>query len=429
LIKNLIKIWLSDSVKVFQTGQLLKQAAVWVSSVIIAKSSISLQDIGQLEWIFFLGFSFSFFWLSSIIQLFLKTSNEIDHSLNDSFSNYFSLTIVISIFTGCFYAIWGFFNHIDNYILISIYLFILGPSSWIHYLWFKKKPGHLQFMFSLLYFLGNILAVYYGSWISKSLSAILVGLIVLQFVSTTLCLPYYKPKFHITSITNILNTNFKWLSGIAMLGGLSVVIDGVLVKLFFSEPSNFAIYRYGARELPLAAILLTALGQASIPGFTTSLTITIVSFKKRTNRLMMILFPIYTIFLIVSNLLFKWFYGGQFSEAVILFDVMLLVIILRFINTNSLIISINKESALFWIAFKEIVINIAVSLILLPFMGLVGIVIGTLISFTYERIASVKLLQENNIAIGTYLPVKTFILFGGLIVSVFIAKQFLLTIF
>jgi O-antigen/teichoic acid export membrane protein len=429
LNKNLLKIWFSDPVKVFQAGQLLKQAAVWVSSVIIAKSTISLQDIGQLEWILFLGFTFSFFWLSSIIQLYLKSTNAGIQKIDSNFSQYFSLTIIISFIISCLYAVWGYIHNYEDFILISIYLFTLGPSSWIHYLWFKQKSSQVQFILSLFYFFSYLLAVIYGSWISKSIVGIITGLIVIQITWTLMCFPYYKPNFYIKSISDILNANFKWLSGIAILGGMSVVIDGTIVRNFFSDSSYFAIYRYGARELPIAAILLTALGQASIIGFSTDLAYTLESFKKRTRRLMSILFPAYISFLLGSNLIFKWFYGAQFTEAVLLFDVMLLVVILRFINTNSLIISIHKERALFWIALKENIINIVVSLVLIQVMGLIGIVIGTLLAFIYEKIASVKLLQENNIPIGTYVPLKTFTAFSALLVCTFIAKQFLLTIF
>jgi peptidoglycan biosynthesis protein MviN/MurJ (putative lipid II flippase) len=175
---------------------------------------------------------------------------------------------------------------------------------------------------------------------------------------------------------------------------------------------------------------MTSLGQAYLPLFKQSFSTYSNYFKERNRRLQHYLFPLYMLLLVSSNYLFEVLYGGRFGEAVLIFDLMILLIILRFINTNAIFISLDEEKTLFTITWQEVLVNIAVSLSLLPILGLAGIVAGTLIANLFEKIRSVWYLHKiRGITWQDYMPSGTYWFYSLLLLMIFVIKHILLTIF
>jgi O-antigen/teichoic acid export membrane protein len=77
------------------------------------------------------------------------------------------------------------------------------------------------------------------------------------------------------------------------LSGSAQFVDGFIVTSYFDE-ETFAVFRYGARELPLAMLLANALSNAMLPDFAQreNLTQNLRQLKENVSRLMHFLFPL-----------------------------------------------------------------------------------------------------------------------------------------
>ncbi|MEZ5032210.1 MAG: hypothetical protein R2787_12460 [Saprospiraceae bacterium] len=53
-----------DRSRVFQLFQVARQGATVLIAILLAKSDLSLGDIGQYEQLLFLGYTLTFFWLT-----------------------------------------------------------------------------------------------------------------------------------------------------------------------------------------------------------------------------------------------------------------------------------------------------------------------------------------------------------------------------
>lgn len=421
---------MTDPIKVFQFSQLLRQAAVWISAIVIARSGLSMEAIGWFEWILFLGFTSLFFWLSSLIQDFLKTPGSPVFPLRETFSVLFYRSVVLSILVSSPIALYGMVQGDSIYLYGSAYILTLGPSSLINYYLYAAKRNRQQITMTTLHFAGYLTLAATGSWYFKSVETVLLLLSLLQMGMVLSTLPILTVQVSWKKIWPLIPVTSRWLTAIAVLGGLGTVVDGFLVKSFFDDEASFAVYRYGAREIPLAALMMTSLGQAFLPLFKESFAKYKNFYRERNRRMQQYLFPFYILLMLSSQYVFEVLYGGRFSEAVLIFDLMILLICLRFINTNAIFISLDEEKALFTISWQEVMINIVFSLCLLPIWGLAGIVVGTLVANLFEKIRSVWYLRKiRGIYWQDYMPSGTYWFYSLLLLAIFVIKHILLTIF
>jgi hypothetical protein len=421
---------LTDPIKAFQFSQLLRQAAVWISAIVIARSGLSLEAIGLFEWILFLGFTSLFFWLSSLIQDFLKTPGSSTSALKETFSILFYRSGILSLLVSSPVAFYGIIQNDTTYLYGAAYILTMGPATLIHYYLYAANKTGMQITITLLYFTGYLALSAAGAWLFKSIETVLMLLSLLQMGMLFVALPLLSIHISRKQIWPLLPISSRWLTAIAIFGGLGTVVDGFLVKSFFDEEGSFALYRYGAREIPLAALLMTSLGQAYLPLFKENFSVYKHQYVERNRRLQHYLFPLYAALLIGSNFLFNVLYGGRFVEAVLIFDLMILLICLRFINTNAILVALGEEKALFSISWQEVIVNVVVSLCLLPAWGLAGIVVGTLVANLFEKIRSVLYLQKKKgLTWHDYMPSGTYWLYTLLLLTIFLLKHILLTIF
>ena len=205
------------------------------------------------------------------------------------------------------------------------------------------------------------------------------------------------------------------------------VTDGWLVKIWSDDEEIFAIFRYGARELPLSLAASVALSGAVIPLISSSTESGLAQLKKRALSWMHVLFPVSIALVLSSTYLFDWFYGERFIDSVILFDVMLLLVISRLIFPQSILLAKGMYGLIFKVSVVEIMLNVVLSICLLYYFGLVGIVAGTVVAFLCEKLIMIFIIRKRfQISLSTYHALSWHLLYTMLICIALLCKYIII---
>jgi O-antigen/teichoic acid export membrane protein len=203
-------------------------------------------------------------------------------------------------------------------------------------------------------------------------------------------------------------------------------IDGFIVTSKFNE-ETFAVFRYGARELPLAMLLANALSNAMLPEFANkdNLKRNLAKLKKSVSKLMHFLFPITAILLLVSKPIFPVLFNPDFTESATIFNIYLLLIISRLIMPQTILNGLKISKPIMAASFFEMVVNVSLSLILVQYIGIPGIAFATVIAYLFEKIyLSIIVYRKLNISISAYLPIQFYLIYSVAIFVIFASVEF-----
>ncbi|MEM6700423.1 MAG: polysaccharide biosynthesis C-terminal domain-containing protein [Bacteroidota bacterium] len=173
----------------------------------------------------------------------------------------------------------------------------------------------------------------------------------------------------------------------SLVGGFAQVFDSWLVNFQYDgDPDQFAIFRYGARELPFALAVATAFGSSMLPKLVKSKSESIVEVREKSRILFHLLFPLAIIAAVSSQRLFPLILNPDFQESYLVFNIYLLILTSRLIFPHTILISLEQNKFIFYTSLVELVINITASFFLVQEMGLKGIALGTVIAYAFEKI-------------------------------------------
>lgn len=417
-----------------QLYQLFRQGSTLLSAVLLVKVGLSTEAIGNYEKLLYLSFVLSFFWTSGFIQGFLRLFPKLDEeSQKRFFFNSYSIFLFISFsLAGCIllfpHQLLGLILQQDAVPFLLVYLayFIINlPTLIIEYYFFLKGwtrsiffLGSLGFGLQVILLLTPLLLGYslwysFAGWV---VLAVCKHLILLGFLAKH---AHWKMDWPLT---------FRWLRAswplvlYALMGGATQAFDGWLVNYWYPGDSDaFAIFRYGSRELPLAIILTSALSNALIPGVSDNLKESYATIKQKSTLLMHILFPLTIVLMVSSKIWFPVLFSPAFEASIPLFNLLLLITISRLVFPQTLLIGLGKSQILLGIALVELLINVGLSILFIPWYGLWGIALGTLVAFSVEKILHILYLHIYlQIPFGQYTNRTWFYLYSGALVGVFL---------
>ena len=426
-----------DNVRSLQAFQILRFGAVILTNILLAKSGLGIQEIGIYETLIFLGTGISFFWVSGLLKGMLTTYpdlNEVER--REFFVNVFLVfcgmsVLVVSVFFLFKNAvIQGLTNYesLPHYNLLCLYVLLNTPTFLVEYIYLltnqpRKIVGFGLYAFGL-YVVAVILPIILGFGIEGSLYG-LIFLAATKLIWTLILLAQYG-RFRINSA--ILRP-YLWLSfpltlNILVAGGAEY-IDGVIIHRFF-DSGVFAVFRYGARELPLALALTTAFSSAMIPRVAENLQVGLSEIKAQSQGFMKWLFWISIGLMFAAPVLFPIVFNPDFKDSALIFNIYLLLLISRVLFPQTILIGLKKTGFILWVSVIELVINVALSLILVQMMGLIGVAVATVIAFACEKIMMIAYNYfQLKIPLKSYLNVRMYVLYSGLLVGSFLLSLWL----
>ena len=421
-----------NNVRALQIFQILRQGAAILISIFLAKSMLSTEEIGVFEMLTFIGTTVSFFWVAGLNQGILPFFPKLSIAEQKKFIfNVFLLFCGISLFV---FILLFFFEKNFTQLLVSqttlpyykffiTYLLFLMPSFLIEYIYLIQNLPKRILGFGVVAFISQILVVivpiYLGWGLEWSIYGLLalgifrfiwLGVVIGQFGKINLDLSMMQ-KYYNIAIPLVLY---------ALLSAFPTIFDNWVVGWFYQDPKQFAIFRYGARELPLAIALANALSVAMIPEVVKDLSASLTQLKQRALNLYHILFPISIVLMLTSQWWFPIVFNSSFVESAEVFNVFLLIVISRLIFPQTILIALGKTKTVLYISIVETLLNIVLSIWLVQLFGLVGIAFGTVLAFLFEKIAIAFYLKtKERISFSEYTPVGWFMFYSLILTGVY----------
>jgi len=420
----------------FQIFQVLKYSGQILINIALAKTYLTTSEIGKFESFLFIASSVSFFWVTGIMQSLLSiypsSSTSLKKKDNSLFFSSFILILLLSLVTFIFISL--FFNIVNNTFsfqqksLLLIYLLINPVSFLIEYILLLKKRLKDLVVFGVITFIVPCIFISAPAFSRLEIDFSFYGLLTWSFLKllfvVILIHKYNILKIDKKEISHLFAKSLP-LIGTALLVGSAAYIDGYIITSRYSN-ETFAIFRYGAKEFPLFLIVASSFSTSMIPlvAEKRNLSNALIQIKENSRKMMHWFFPIAIIFLLTSQYLFPLVFNPNFAESYEVFDIYLLLIISRFVFPQSILMGLGKHKTLFWISISELLINISVSLILIQYLGFLGVAYGTLIAYFYEKFMLVYLAKTKiAIEIKKYLSIRTLIAYNLLLVFTFILKE------
>lgn len=405
---------------------MLKYLGQLFISIILTKSGLSKNDIGQFEYFNFIASGFSFFWITGIMQTLLSTYPEMKKTKSKSL--FFSTAVYILSFSVSSVLLIMLYFEFTNTVItdyqttILLLYTLINPLGFLieHILLLIKRFKALT-IFGFFTLFVPFLLIGLPLFIDKTVDYAMLGLLVwaifkLIFVSI---LVYKQSSLKLdTSIIKDLLKRSLPLMGASFVAGSAAYIDGYIISQNYNS-DVFAIFRYGAKEFPFFLIIANAFSVSIIPELNKAgnLQFALNKIKENSKKMIFYMFPMSIVFMLISRYLYIMVFNEDFEQSYIIFNIYLLLIMSRLIFTNSILISLKQNNTIFIVSIVELLINVVFSLIFLQYWGYIGVAYATLIAYFSEKIIlTIIIKQKHNIKLKEYLPIKTLILFSGLLI-------------
>ena len=430
-----------NNVTALQTFQFLRFFCFLVFSIYFAKVPLSRVDIGRWEMLLFISGALSYFWVTGILQSFLPLSQRsrafVQHQRTDGKSpelfNAFILLLAFSIaFALLILLMYGysFTNTSSPKIpfpgLLMIYFILSNVSPLIEHIFLiQDKPLHI-FWYGIISTVIQILAVCIPIALGMGLSSAVWGLIIanaLRFLFLLSLLSRYAEfKLSIPFILNNLYVGYPIMFS-ALLSGSSQYVDSLVATIAF-DAKDFAIFRFGCKELPFVVMMTSGLHNALIPAFSVKKNIpdVLAEIKRRSLRQMHILFPLSIIVMLFSQALFPLIFNPEFGRSADIFMIYQLMIVSRVVFPQTILIGLKKTQILMWAAIIQITLNIPLAFFLVYIKyGINGIALASgLVHILEKYILMWYNYRKLDIHPKAYTPMKWYLFYTVLIGLVFV---------
>lgn len=434
------------NIRALQTFQVMRYAVLFVTGMLFAQAGLKTELIGLYEKLLFLASVLSFFWVSGFIQAMLASHGNLEPGKrSEKLFSVFAVVMVCSFLSFIIFRVAAqpFLESDDAAVselsnIFSFYLLFANPAFLVEYIYLLlNKPksiliyGIVSFSVQLGLVAGPVFFAEgeFGQRLAFSYSIIgIVASAVFRFV-WLLVLLFRNAELKINSVyTNALMLLSLPLVISALLSGSIEYVNGFIVQHYFDD-ATFAIFRNGAKELPLAMLLANSFSNAMLPKFSEAqqLNQSLAELKQSALRLMHFLFPVTIVFMLISKWLYPVLFNPSFAASAGIFNIYLLLVISRLVFPQTILIGLKHTKATAFISLAEAAVNIIFSLALIRFAGVEGVAWGVFIAFTAEKLLLVLYLKiKLNISIQHYTSVSWLLLYSVATLTAYLCATFVL---
>lgn len=420
-----------------QIFQFLRFGTFFLISILLAKISAIYQHdyglnlISQYENLMLVTSSLTFFWVSAICNTLIPYYNNANPVRKKKvLFNTFVLLTVFSIIAAIVVVIMGrTISGKDKYLFDMFALVVLlnTPTYITDYIYYLTGQYKQLIRWGVITFVAQILLLCVPLAMGYSLGLAVNMLLLLSMVKFSFTVLLLM-KYSTISVQTRLSADFMKKATPVMfsilLAGSMEYVNSYIVEFNFSK-ETFAMFRYGARELPIFLILANSLsnvysGEISKYNIQGNLDEGLANLKRSSQRLMRWLFPATALTMFLSPYLFKYAYNDQLLEGYKVFNIYLLLIISRMVFPQTVIMGILKNRVFYVISSNYLIINIILSFWFIYLLGdITGIAYATVISYTIEKLMLIAVCKMEGISLRKYSPIGEWIAYSLLTLVVY----------
>ncbi|MCU0443232.1 MAG: hypothetical protein MUE96_12625 [Bacteroidia bacterium] len=408
-----------------QTFQFLRFGTFFLISILLAKIAVlyqyeyGLHLISQYENLMLVTSSLTFFWVSAICNTLIAYFNNSDGiTQRKLLFNTFMLLLGFSFLAAIVVIVLGQIRGKDSdlYNMFGLVVLFNTPTYIADYIFFLNEKYKSLIRWGVITFAAHIVMLCLPLYFKQSLNLAINLLLVLSLIKFTYTIILLM-KFSIISVNARLIGDFMKkalpLMFSILLAGSMDYINSYIVGYYFTD-EEFAMFRYGAKELPIFLILANTMsnvygGEIAKYNQEGNLQQGLAAFKKANTRLMRWLFPGTILLMFLSPYMFKYAYNDQLFEGYKIFNIYLLLIIGRMLFPQTVIIGIMKSRIFYLISSNYLIINCFLSFWFMHLFGMQGVAYATAISFVIEKILLAIYCKMEGIPLRSYSSIVEFI--------------------
>jgi O-antigen/teichoic acid export membrane protein len=371
-------------------------AAVILISILLVKSGYDTLGVSRYERFLFLANLFSFFWAMGIKNAALSYHASLSKNHQSGF--FFNALVLlqsaglgfglIAYFLSGFHLFTAGDFDFNDKLILCLYIILYAPTILAEVIFIIHKKSGILIRYGIFIHGLQLIIIGGGALLDLDISLIIRLLLIVITIRWMYTL-YVVFKNSETLFSGKAVKNFSWFAlpviGHMLLSNGMEFIDGLLVNRFFN-PENFAVFRYGARELPFILILISSVVSTAIPAAVKSFDLSAKSVKKHTLRLMHIFYPASIVLIWISPFLFSTFYSEEYLQSAAIFNIYLLILASRIFLPEVFLYGKHENRVLMYFSLIELVLNLSLSLVLLKIHGLQGIAAATVIAYISSKI-------------------------------------------
>jgi O-antigen/teichoic acid export membrane protein len=388
----------SRLIKAMQFYHLSRKGGAFLVSIVLAKVGLSLDQIGIYETWIYLAMLFSFFWVEGLIKTYLSSSEQEGRNLERGMSTTYVLFLIISLALGAvlflakgpLLALLTGQEDLEHFNLLLLYLVLSPPMMLLPFFYQVTHQRKGIIAAAILASFGFTLLVSVPLLLDYGLRGSLYGMIAYAVLGNlwmmVAMLWRYKGDWLISIPFARALLVMGWpLVVYTVFQSLTTVVDATLVQWFYKSKADFAIFRYGARELPIVIPLTAGVVNLALPLLVREWSQGLDLIKRESRKLMHLLFPIGAVLMILSEWLFGWVYNSDFQDSAAVFNVYLLLIASQLLFPQTLIIARRKNQILMMVSVLEVGVNIVLTWALIHNYGMIGVAWATVIAYMLEK--------------------------------------------
>lgn len=423
----------STDAGLLQYHQIWRFGTTLLTGMFMVKAGWDGDQIGTIELLLFLGAVLTMSWVSGVKNALLS-----DYPKHAKPQQLISSTVGMVQLLGLGVAILYYLfrsqitqllcgvDHLPDEIWLAIYLALVPITVLADIIFMLLQKTKSLLNYTHVIYPIQIVLIIWAAFFDGSTTSIMMSLVIV--IALKWCWLIYFLNNN-TGLRSSLSTAWPlFLLALPLMAQFAIgqgleFVDGIIVNHHFDR-ETFAIFRYGARELPITQIMVSSIALSLIPKLVSHKSDAMLEMKKATYSLMKFLFPLSMFLLLASPLLYKYFYSGDFVLSARLFNIYLLILISRILLPHAIMIAEKRNSALLVIAVIELVINVGLSLWLVRSYGLIGIAFGTLIANLAHTIMMISYNKwKLNINPAQYIPIKPYSLLTMLMLAVYFVSE------
>ncbi len=427
-----IKLDRFNSLQIFQ---FLRYGSMFLISILLAKIAMyyqydyGLKLISQFENLMLVSGSFTFFWVSGICNTLIPYYNNSDELTKKKvLFNTFVLLVAFSILAAVATALMGLSEPRDQNLFNMFALVVLlnTPTFLADYIFYLKGKYNALIRWGIITFSAHVFLLCAPLYFHLSLNLAINLLLLLSLVKfnyTIILLMKHSVISVNTRLTmDFMKTAFPLMISIFLAGGMDF-INNYIVRFNFTD-EEFAMFRYGSKELPIFLILANSLsnvfsGEIARSNNEGKLEEGLFNLKVSSRKLMRSMFPLTILLMFASPYMFRYAYSEQLFEGYKIFNIYLLLIISRMMFPQTVIIGILKNRIFYVSSTNYLIINVLLSFWFMYLFGLVGIAYATAIAFLAEKIMLIIYCRMQGITFDKYTAVYEHIFYSIITVGMY----------
>ena len=247
---------------------------------------------------------------------------------------------------------------------------------------------------AVLFFCATVVPIYLGAALITVFKCV-TALALVKWVFVLGVLASEKREFRLTWTLpqwEKIKTQLAYAAPLGLttaVGYLSIYLDKNIISGYFGS-ATYAIYVYGAMEVPFVAMVLSAINNVLVPEISRMHhegQVQKISrvWQRAISKTSLLLLPMWIFLMIWAVELYVSIYGAPYRASSLIFRIYLLKLPLRITAYNMVLSVIGYPNLVFRIALIEMGINTALSLTFIRWWGMPGPAIATVIA-TYVQV-------------------------------------------